>query len=151
MRGQTTSWTTPMRGRSMSPIGNNSLFLRFHVLGPRVRTRSRVHKSGPWVVSTSWVHKSGPQVMSTSWVHKSGGFTNERPWTDHVISGPMRGRKKMRMPRRHKNSVIDGHYNSLTDSAQRAKSLKNKALSRTKKKGNNLYLPSLSFRYLTFQ
>ena len=30
-----------------------------------------------------------------------GGLTNERPGTDHVITGPMRGLEKNRMGRGH--------------------------------------------------
>ena len=45
-----------------------------------------------------------------------GGLTNERSWTGHVISGPMRGLRKNRMGRRQ-NTYIDryGRKSQLLD------------------------------------
>ena len=46
-----------------------------------------------------------------------GGGTNERLRTEHVISGPMRGLKKLNlMAQTHKQT--DGHGDSMTESAQ---------------------------------
>ena len=41
-----------------------------------------------------------------------GGLTNERPWTDHVITGPMRGLEKNRMGR---GQTHKQHTNTQTD------------------------------------
>ena len=47
-------------------------------------------------------------------------FTNERPGSDPVIWGPLRGLEKNRTRwRKQKNSQPDGHGDSLTNSAQR--------------------------------
>ena len=45
-----------------------------------------------------------------------GGRTNERPGTDHVTSGPMRGLKKTAS--NGANKQTSGHGDSLTESAQ---------------------------------
>ena len=47
------------------------------------------------------------------------GWTNERPGTDHVISGPMRGLEKNSIRwRRQNHRQTDGHRDSMTESAQ---------------------------------
>ena len=66
------SWTPPTIGRSMSPIRNNSMFLRLHKWGPQFGSTSRVHDLGLWVMSTNRVHESGPRFGSTGLVHKFG-------------------------------------------------------------------------------
>ena len=47
-------------------------------------------------------------------------MTNERPGTDHVISGPMRGLKKPAFDGANKltDTQTDGHGDSMTESAQ---------------------------------
>ena len=47
-------------------------------------------------------------------------MTNERPGTDHVISGPMRGLKKTASDgaNRQTNTQTDGHSDSMTETAQ---------------------------------
>ena len=51
------------------------------------------------------------------------GLTNERPGTDHVISGPMRGLEKnctqwRRKTNRHTDTQTHGHGDSMTESAK---------------------------------
>ena len=49
-----------------------------------------------------------------------GGSTNERPGTDHLISGPMGGLKKlhpMAQTNRQTHTQTDGHGNSMTEPA----------------------------------
>ena len=46
-----------------------------------------------------------------------GGGTNERPVTDHVTSGPMRGLKKLH-PMTKSSRHTDGHGDSMTELAQ---------------------------------
>ena len=48
---------------------------------------------------------------------------NEMTGTDHVISGPMRGLKKMH-PMAQTEPHTSGHYNSMTESAKWADSVK---------------------------
>ena len=48
----------------------------------------------------------------------AGGLTNERPGTDHVITGPMRGLKKNCTRWR---THTDGHGDFMTNSAQRGR------------------------------
>ena len=72
-----------------------------------------------------------------------GGLTNERPGTDHVISGPMRGLKKHCIRwRRHtnKHTHTDGHCNSMTESAQWGR-FSEKTIHRSK--SNPIYFMSL--------
>ena len=49
-----------------------------------------------------------------------GGLNNERPGTDHVISGPMRGLQKTASDgaERQTNTQTGGHCNSVTELAQ---------------------------------
>ena len=54
-----------------------------------------------------------------------GGRTNERPVTDHVTSGPMRGLGKMH-PMAQTNKQTSGHGDSMTELAQWADSVKTK-------------------------
>ena len=50
---------------------------------------------------------------------REGGRTNERPGTDHVTSGPMRGlEKNCTRWRRQTHIQTDGHGDSMTESAQ---------------------------------
>ena len=67
------SQTAPMSGRSPSPIQNNSLFIRRHKSGRRVRWTSRLDKLGEQVGWTSWVDKLGGQVEWMSHVDESAG------------------------------------------------------------------------------
>ena len=49
-------------------------------------------------------------------------YSNERPGTDHVISGPMRGlEKNCTRWRRQTNIHPQGHGDSMTNSAQRGR------------------------------
>ena len=52
-------------------------------------------------------------------VSREGGRTNERPGTDHVISGPMRGLEKKPHPMAQTDRHPHGHGDSMTNSAQR--------------------------------
>ena len=52
---------------------------------------------------------------------EKGGGTNERPGTDHVTSGPMRGREKnctqwRKQTHTHTDRQTDGHGDSMTES-----------------------------------
>ena len=66
------SQTPPTRGRSMSPIRNNSLLLRLH--GEQSMSRAT--------------------PLGRGWSEEGGeGLPKRGLETDHVISGPMRGLK----------------------------------------------------------
>ena len=49
-------------------------------------------------------------------IFKPGGRINERPGTDHVVSGPMRGLKKTAPD--GADTHIHGHANTMTESAR---------------------------------
>ena len=55
---------------------------------------------------------------------REGGRTNERPETDHVTSGPLRGLKHCTQWRNQTDRLPDGHGDSMTESAQWGHSVK---------------------------
>ena len=61
------------------------------------------------------------KISFTFKYHNSNGYEsyNERPGTDHVISGPMRGLdKKCIRWRRQTNRQTYGHHNSMTEALE---------------------------------
>ena len=53
------------------------------------------------------IDKNGVQIAFLFWGGVGGGLTNERPQTDHVIRGPMRGLEKNRIGRGQTHKQTD--------------------------------------------
>ena len=76
--------TPPMRRRFKYAIGNKSLFLGHQSTSQRPHT-----------------HEPSTAPRGSGWGGRKGGLTNDRPQTDHVIWGPIRGQNKNYMGRVH--------------------------------------------------
>ena len=124
------------RGQSMRPIRNTSLFLRLYAGPIRNITRGQStssirNTSSLFRLHARTIHESNPEHLLVFKAlcgddPQEGGWTNERPGTYHVMSGPMRGLKINYMRRGHIYKRINRHCKSMTDPAQRAESVREK-------------------------